>query len=666
LYNALVYVPNGTVQPFPPGVACDRCGTPASGAPLVSTVTAPDGTFTLNNMPTGRDVPLVIQLGRWRRQVVIPNVTACQNTTLPAELTRLPRNHIEGDIPLMAMVTGAVDTLECVLEKIGIDQSEFSVPNQTGGNGRIQIYVGNGVDVAPGSPSGFDLWGPTDRLPNYDMVVLACWGFPPTQLVDNQRRLNDYVNLGGRIFATHYNWSWFFNFQPFQGTANWNVCRGGACFPPDPMIGIIDQTFPKGQAFAEWTQTVGAQVAPGEIEIHQPRHDLDGVIPPSQRWVYTAPPVATVPTIQHYTFNTPIGTPSDQQCGRVVFSDFHVSDVPSPGTTGMLFPTECTPDPLNAQEKLLEFMLFDAASCIQPDMPPPPMCTPRTCAQIGANCGPVGDGCGGMLNCGTCMLPQTCGGGGQPSVCGGMACVPRTCAQQNISCGPAGDGCGGLLQCGMCTAPATCGGGGMPGVCGVSVVDAGACVPRTCAEQNISCGPAGDGCGGQLDCGTCTAPQTCGGGGVHGQCGAPSCTPRTCQQAGANCGPVADGCGGILSCGMCVSPQTCGGGGIPSVCGGACIPETCASQMLSCGMAGDGCGGVIDCGMCMAPMTCGGGGTLGQCGGNNGCTPTTCQAQGANCGPISDGCGEIIDCGTCPAGSICGDNGRPNQCGVKA
>jgi hypothetical protein len=45
-------------------------------------------------------------------------------------------------------------------------------------------------------------------------------------------------------------------------------------------------------------------------------------------------------------------------------------------------------------------------------------------------------------------------------------------------------------------------------------------VPMTCAEENINCGPAGDGCGGTIaSCGTCTPPATCGGGGVPGQCG---------------------------------------------------------------------------------------------------------------------------------------------------
>jgi hypothetical protein len=45
-----------------------------------------------------------------------------------------------------------------------------------------------------------------------------------------------------------------------------------------------------------------------------------------------------------------------------------------------------------------------------------------TCAAEGANCGMIADGCGGTLDCGTCTLPKTCGGGGTPNVCGPAVC----------------------------------------------------------------------------------------------------------------------------------------------------------------------------------------------------------------------------------------------------
>ncbi|HLK35152.1 MAG TPA: hypothetical protein VKU41_00280 [Polyangiaceae bacterium] len=299
-------------------------------------------------------------------------------------------------------------------------------------------------------------------------------------------------------------------------------------------------------------------------------------------------------------------------------------------------------------------------------------CTPKTCVQQNIACGPAGDGCGNQLNCGTCVAPQTCGGGGVAYQCGGPppagGCTPTTCAQQNLSCGPAGNGCGGTLDCGTCLEGQSCGGGGVRGQCGAP--PPGVCAPVTCQRQNITCGPAGDGCGGILDCGMCPTGQSCGGGGVPGQCGAPdggsvTCTPRTCQQQGIGCGPAGDGCGGSIDCGACILPQTCGGGGVPGQCGGSsgCQPLTCAQLNLACGPAGDGCGGLLQCGTCPPPQTCGGGGVPGQCGGTGTCVPSTCQSQNIACGPAGDGCGGLLQCGTCNSPQTCGGGGVSGQCG---
>jgi hypothetical protein len=177
------------------------------------------------------------------------------------------------------------------------------------------------------------------------------------------------------------------------------------------------------------------------------------------------------------------------------------------------------------------------------------------------------------------------------------SCNPVTCRDQNLSCGPAGDGCGNQIDCGPCP-------------------EGGTCLPKTCMDQHITCGPAGDGCGSPLNCGPCTPPKTCGGGGVHGQCGG-GCTPGNCAQQNIACGPAGDGCGGLLDCGPCTLPQTCGGGGVSGHCGGGgtCTPKTCQQQNTGCGPAGDGCGGLLNCGQCVAPQTCGGAGVPGQCGG---------------------------------------------------
>jgi hypothetical protein len=194
-----------------------------------------------------------------------------------------------------------------------------------------------------------------------------------------------------------------------------------------------------------------------------------------------------------------------------VYSDFHVESQPNATFfTGETFPTECpggtSPTSMTPQEELLEFMLFDLTSCVSP-----PTCTPLTCANYpSGTCGAQSDGCGGLTtDCGTCSSPQTCGGGGVANKCGtpdAGSCTALSCAQQNIACGPAGNGCGSLIaSCGTCPGNEVCSGGHCYGP------DSGppVCTPKTCAEQGIQCGLVGNGCGNILQCPSCAQGETC-------------------------------------------------------------------------------------------------------------------------------------------------------------
>ncbi len=598
--NVLVYVPNSAVQSFTPGASCRQCGADVSGSPLVSTYTNFDGTFTLNNVPAGTNVPLVVQLGRWRRQFTIPTVAACATNTAPP--LNLPQNQTQGDIPLTAISTGNVDPLECVLLKMGIDQAEFT---PDGGAGRIHVYGGgallrnaNGTAcvpspqnqcAGPGAIAGAGtrqenaLLGNGGTFMNYDQIMLPCWGTPVAKPAAELANLISYADLGGHFFATHYSYSWLVGNGELNNVAQWNpnfdnpgtvtwTLNVSPVVPPSPPA-------PQTETFAKWLNFVlalsnSAATVPAnpQVAITNPRHDANAVANGSVDWIDGTDQRPNdqnfsgfgTQLVEHFTFNTPVGVAS--QCGHAIFSDFHVAGIGGNGfaTNGQTFPGECTTD-FTPQEKILEFMIWDLASCVPP--PPSPTCTPVTCAAQNIACGPAGNGCGGAIDCGPCPAGQQCGGNGVFGQCvpiplDGGVCQKQTCAQQNVGCGPAGDGCGGSIDCGPCTPPQTCGGGGMPGQCG------GGCMGLTCAQQNITCGPAGDGCGNLLQCGTCPAGQLCGGGGIPGQCGGSACTPLTCSQLNVNCGPAGDGCGNLLQCGTCTPPQTCGGGGVPGQCGG--------------------------------------------------------------------------------------------------
>src|SRR6185437_10808960 len=74
----------------------------------------------------------------------------------------------------------------------------------------------------------------------------------------------------------------------------------------------------------------------------------------------------------------------------------------------------------------------------------------------------------------------------------------------------------------------TSSGSGGIGGSGGSAIDGGppdGCVPTTCTELGYMCGPASDGCGKTLDCGTCPPDLMCGVGCTPGQCGDPGCVP---------------------------------------------------------------------------------------------------------------------------------------------
>jgi hypothetical protein len=379
LYNAIVYVPNAPLDPMPRGASCDRCGH-VSGKPLVSAVSDVEGKFVLENVPVGQDIPLVVQIGKWRRLVTVPAVERCVDNPVTRALTRLPKNQSEGDIPQIAVTTGRCDQLACLLPKLGLDASEFTPDS---GPGRLHVYRGaahpNSAPVPAPAPAGSRdataLYGDLATLEAYDIVMLSCecGEHNETKPPEAKQTLYDFMNEGGRVFASHFHYAWA-NETPLAATAEWMGSPANPENPPGPYL--VDRSFPKGEAFARWLVSVDATQTLGEVPISQPRENVGGVLSPTQRWVYRERAGdADIPEATKYlTVNTPVDQPIDNQCGKFVFADMHLYglDVQDPATAlpDDAFPGSCSSE-LTPEEKALAFLFFDLSSCIQDETLPP-------------------------------------------------------------------------------------------------------------------------------------------------------------------------------------------------------------------------------------------------------------------------------------------------------
>jgi hypothetical protein len=388
LYGINVYVTNAPLGPPVDGAVCDRCTDTLPGYPLSPTKTDENGKFTLTDVPTGSNIPVVIQTGKWRRTIMVPTVTECADTPLPASETRLPKNSTQGYMPQIAISTGSADALECLVRKLGIDDSELTTD---GGPGKLHLYADSGAGNGQGAnkfAGGFSggsgnftnsktLWDDLNKLKKYDIVILSCEGgqHPETKSQAAMDALKGYADFGGRVFLSHWHNIWVEGST--QGGGNqaprvWSGQNGVATWNnnnQDPALAsdtIDEVNNPKGMSFATWMQNVQGSPQRGQVPIasgtgKQTCTAVDNT--KAERWVYWQQNNTQYP--QMFQFTTPVEAQAGDRCGKVVFSDMHVSG-DSSSQANVAFPTGCSNNPLTPQEKALAFMFFDIASCVQP------------------------------------------------------------------------------------------------------------------------------------------------------------------------------------------------------------------------------------------------------------------------------------------------------------
>ena len=416
-----------------PGTAATGCLTASSLLPTVVvsgsgvysyTYTAEDGTFTLSNVPVSTNYTLVIQSGKWMSEFT-ENVGT---TAITGIVLGMPSSHnsgyvnaqptntfapAQGNIPLIAIATGSADAAECVLRSanygLGLNDCEFTddaghVPNGCSGStgGRIHLYQGDGKPgavISSSTPLETALIGGTSAtaLNSYDMLMFPCQGDSSNiETNANIDKVLDYTSAGGRVFATHYSDVWLNTSEThsgasFSGAATWSSsstpsASGGTLESNGSGYGIgtLNTSFTGGTTLSDWLYESGYAAngtlgtantgTDGQVEISTLRVTVASVIPPTQTWLtlnqetgsnYTGTP------IMQMSFNTPVGAAEASQYGRVMFNDYHVENVSNVG--GDLFPTECPTlagDSQVAQEKMLEYALFDLSNAVTPVVVP--------------------------------------------------------------------------------------------------------------------------------------------------------------------------------------------------------------------------------------------------------------------------------------------------------
>jgi len=383
LPNVLVYASTTPVSAPPAGVQCLTVQTP-TGANVVSyAYTAVDGTFQLQNVPENAAYVIVIQAGKWQRQF---NETVGAGP-LTGLVLNMPANHTQGNIPRIAIATGSVDGVECVLRDMGMSDTEFTDDNQTvNPGGYFHFYRGSsspGADINASTPSENTLMASASTLNGYDMVMFPCQGNPSDQATaTGATNILNYANAGGRIFTTHYSYAWLYPGAPYDSqfapVANWSPIDAQTGQLNEVQInsgvGTVATNFSDGATLAQWLENSDATVAgtTNQIDISTLRTDVTSVIPPTQSWVTlnSGGFAGNGGQVMQMTFNTPVGSPAASQCGRVMYNDYHVYNVSDANAT---FPSEC-PDPathvMSAQEDMLEYALFDLSAFVQPVVVP--------------------------------------------------------------------------------------------------------------------------------------------------------------------------------------------------------------------------------------------------------------------------------------------------------
>ncbi len=113
----------------------------------------------------------------------------------------------------------------------------------------------------------------------------------------------------------------------YPGVATWHTDRTRRGSPETGVIDLVSN--PKGMAFEQWLQIVGVSASgSGTVALDPVFHNSDTIVAPTQQWLYWGSSDADPLHVQHPRRRRGVR----DQCGRVVYSDWHADNLGFPDT----------------------------------------------------------------------------------------------------------------------------------------------------------------------------------------------------------------------------------------------------------------------------------------------------------------------------------------------
>ena len=329
----------------------------------------------LSALPPTAQVSFTVNKGRFRRNTMV-DITPCADNPIGAPHTVLPGKPGTGDdLPRIAVSTGVKDQLDVVLNAMGLDQDMGfdCFENRTSTSQSLMTPCGMRLGAQGTPPQLTDLLKNPTQLAQYNILFISCArGKWKTLSAADQAaiaaNLKAWAEQGGRVFATDNAYDYlaqafpadamFMNGDTTVDAANVGV---GSVQMPATYSGKINDP-----ALAAWLTAVsaipsGATTIPLAGYLTQwsvvqsvPTTTVD-VVDATDAQVQSGTMTLTGSYPQTIKFDvTPAG--ATQACGRAIFSSYHTLDAMT-----MIDATALT-----AQERILEYLMFEAGACIGP------------------------------------------------------------------------------------------------------------------------------------------------------------------------------------------------------------------------------------------------------------------------------------------------------------